>query len=173
MFIIFTGCDRSGKTTLARAYYNYQLKRNSNIEYIHFIAPKTQSEAKEKYFNFINTANLNKLYILDRFYESEYVYAPIYRNYHIDYLEEIEQLLSQKQKALFIYVRTPLQVIQNRLEHIGDDYINIKDINIICSNYEQFFDMTSIPFITINGDYPLNNQLQILERIDSDINLFS
>ena len=81
MILILTGCDRSGKTTLANKLIN-ELERcadtyDKKIEYKHFSNPKTLEEAKQEYFNFINSTNNDTIYVLDRFYECEDIYAPI------------------------------------------------------------------------------------------------
>lgn len=170
MLVIFTGCDRSGKTTLTQAFINYAqqfINKDddiTDIEYKHFYVPSSKEEAEKEYFDYINNVQDNKLYILDRFYESEYVYAPIYRNYSIDYLEAIEELLNKK-NTLFVYMQTPLNTIRKRVNQQGDEYIDIKDVQKICSNFEEFFAKTSVPYITISGDYKLSQQERLLELI--------
>lgn len=163
MVIIISGCDRTGKTTFCN-----QLKtRLTDYEYIHFTAPKTKQEAYDRYLNFINQLNPEKLYILDRFYESEKVYAPIYRNYTIEYNHEFDQLLRNKTQVLFIYVRADLNIIKQRINDVGDDLINIKDIEQICYNYEQYMQNIQLPFITLN-----NNSFKDLQKnVDTSISI--
>ena len=168
MIVIFTGCDRSGKTTLTNAFIEYSKKLSLDVEYKHFCVPTSPEQAKQEYFDYINSVDNDKLYVLDRFYESEYVYAPIYRNYSMDYLQEIEQLLNQKD-VLFVYMQTPFTTIYNRLQELGDEYIDINDIQKICNSFEMFFATTTIPYITISGDYNLEEQTTILQLIYSYI----
>jgi len=148
MVIIISGCDRTGKTT----FCNQLKSKLINYEYIHFTAPKTEQEAYNKYLNFINQLNPNKLYIIDRFYESEKVYGPIYRNYNIQYNYDFDKLLRNKVKVLFIYVRADLDIIKQRINDVGDELVSIKDVEQICYNFEQYMQNIQLPFIILNNN---------------------
>ena len=148
MIIIISGCDRTGKTT----FCNQLKSKLNNYEYIHFSVPATEEQAYNEYLNFINTADSNKLYIIDRFYESEAVYAPIYRNYHIAYHQKFDDLLRKNHKILFIYIQADLNIIKQRINDIGDDFININDIEKICFNYNIYMQSIKLPYIIINNN---------------------
>ena len=177
MVYIFTGCDRSGKTTLAK-----RLSKELNGEYIHFSAPKSLEDGKKEYYNFISSIN-DKTYILDRFYECEDIYAPIYRNYSLNYQDDIEQLLNCH-NVMFIYVKTPLDIIKERIKKCGENFVKWDDLQKVIDNYELFFAKTKIPYIIVSGDYkdinvPINiikkkmNQLIILKQFYKKHNSFS
>lgn len=161
MLLIISGCDRTGKTTLCNSLKNY-LNENftkmlisnfcNEIEYKHFSAPKTKEEGYNTFTNFLNSIKDNVFYIIDRFYECENIYAPIYRNYIINYNQELDKTLRNKHKVLFIYVKSDLDIIKQRITDIGDDYININDIEQIYNNYEKYMQTIQLPYITLNNN---------------------
>ena len=147
MLIIISGCDRTGKSTIAQ-----QLADKLNAVYTHFSYPSSKEEAKQEYYNFIETISLNKMYICDRFYEGEYVYAPIYRDYQLDYSHEIERKIKDTTSALFIYVRADLHVIQDRIKSCGEDYVKDEDIIRVINNYDLFINQLMLPYIILDNN---------------------
>ena len=148
MIIIISGCDRVGKTT----FCNQLRKQLPNYKYIHFTAPKTEQEGYNKYLNFINQLDNTESYIIDRFYESEAVYAPIYRNYTITYRHQFDKLLRDKYKILFLYMKSDLDIIKQRINDIGDDFINVDDVEKIYYNYENYMQSIQLPYLILNNN---------------------
>lgn len=160
MIIIISGCDRTGKTTLSN---NIRSHFSSSI-YKHFQVPASAQAAKDEYFSFLDNIDPNQLYILDRFYECEAVYAPIYRNYTLSYQQEIEQLLREKFNVLFVYVQSDLDVIKQRIINCGEDYVHDDDITKVINNYKQFMNTIKLPYIIAhnNIEQDINSNTQLI-----------
>ena len=154
MLIIISGCDRTGKSTIAK-----QLAEKLNAVYTHFSYPSSKEEAKQEYYDFIEKISLHKTYICDRFYEGEYVYAPIYRGYQLDYSHEIEKKIKSTTNVLFIYVQADLSTIQARIKSCGEDYVKDDDIIKVINNYNSFMNQLMLPYIILD-----NNTLDDLDK---------
>ena len=142
-----SGRDGVGKSTLLKL-----LKNKIEFSTQHFSAPKNLEDGKKEYFDFINIAkeDPNKLYILDRFYEGECTYAPIYRNYTCNYMKEIESELI-KQNGFYIYIKANDETVLKRTRIRGEDFAKEEDFSRIADNYEQFLLDQKLPFIIIDN----------------------
>src|SRR3990167_9589738 len=84
--VILLGCDKTGKSTLAKEFQ--QQLHNSKL--IHFNKPK---KGEDMYLGYMKALmGTKKNLILDRFYPCENVYGPIYRGK--------SQMTQQKERKL-------------------------------------------------------------------------
>ena len=168
MLIIITGCDRTGKSTLC----NQLMKLIADAKYTHFSVPASKEEAKQSYFQFINDIDPKQTYIIDRFYECESVYAPIYRQYDLDYSREIEQYIRNKDRVLYLYLQSDIDVIRERIKKDGEDYVQNDDLEKVISNYQLFMKQLHLPYLMLtnnNSDDMILN-LHIIQVALSRIN---
>lgn len=146
MLVVCAGCDGVGKSTISET-----VCRNLDGKYTHFSAPKNKEAAKQEYFEFINKIEKDKLYICDRFYEGEWTYAPIYRNYTGDYAREIENKIVAVGNYLYVYVTAELDTIIKRTRARGEDFTKEEDFQTILDNYQEFLMDQRLPFTIINN----------------------
>lgn len=172
MFIIIAGGDGVGKSTICKRLM-YAIP---NAEYYHFSQPNplpcqtAMEAAKEEYFNFIDTADPNKNYIIDRFYDSEFVYAPIYRNYSIDYVNEIEHYMQKKAKSVLIYLTADLNVIIDRCNTRGENFVKNDQHTLIKENYDKFLKIQSLPILELDtSNLSVENELKYILRFLDNI----
>lgn len=144
--IVLGGLDASGKSTICNGLKDYY-----NGEVTHFSNPKDLEDGKKQYFNFINKTELDKFYICDRYHDGEWVYAPIYRNYVADYMEELENEIIKKHNYLFVYVKAELNTIIERIKSRGEDFVKPEHYQTIMDNYENIYLMSqNMPFTVID-----------------------
>lgn len=160
MLIIISGCDRSGKTSIATKFVE-----KNKYEYTHFSSPKNKEDGKQQYFNFIANINSYENYLCDRFYEGEFVYAPIYRNYQLDYAPQLEETLLQKTNAMYVYVKADLDIIKKRIKEVGEDFVKDDDLGKVINNYEQFIMNCELPYLILE-----NNNMD-KDKFEETINL--
>jgi uracil-DNA glycosylase family 4 len=150
MLAVISGMDGVGKSTIAQ---NVCEKLNGEIT--HFSNPKDMKDGKTQYFNFLdNIENLSKLYVCDRFHDGEWVYAPIYRNYIANYMDEIENKIIQDNNYLFLYIKAEFDTILERIRVRGEDFVKPEHFKTVIKNFETNFLLEQkLPFITINTTY--------------------
>ena len=154
MIIHITGQNGSGKTTLCN-----NLSKELNLEIKHFDKVKTMEEGKKQYFDFLNNYN-NKDIILDRFHDGEWIYAPIYRNYEANYLNEIENKIKTFDYIL-ILITCDINEISKRLDIRGEDYLKPEHYQLEKDNFIKFINKQTLPYIII--DTTFNNEEQTLK----------
>lgn len=154
MIIHITGQNGSGKTTLCN-----NLSKELNLEIKHFDKVKTMEEGKKQYFDFLNNYN-NKDIILDRFHDGEWIYAPIYRNYEANYLNEIENKIKTFDYML-ILITCDINEIYKRLDIRGEDYLKPEHYQLEKDNFIKFINRQTLPYIII--DTTFNNEEQTLK----------
>lgn len=154
MIIHITGQNGSGKTTLCN-----NLSKELNLEIKHFDKVKTMEEGKKQYFDFLNNYN-NKDIILDRFHDGEWIYAPIYRNYEANYLNEIENKIKTFDYML-ILITCDINEISKRLDIRGEDYLKPEHYQLEKDNFIKFINKQTLPYIII--DTTFNNEEQTLK----------
>lgn len=154
MIIHITGQNGSGKTTLCN-----NLSKELNLEIKHFDKVKTMEEGKKQYFDFLNNYN-NKDIILDRFHDGEWIYAPIYRNYEANYLNEIENKIKTFDYML-ILITCDINEISKRLDIRGEDYLKPEHYQLEKDNFIKFINRQTFPYIII--DTTFNNEEQTLK----------
>ena len=171
MLICISGMDCTGKSTLC----NLLSKKLQNCPVIHFDKPKNKEDGKQQYFNFLQKYDfINQDIICDRFHDGEHVYAPIYRGYESDYLQELEIEL-KKIPFLFINTTANLEVIKQRINNRGEDFVQEEHYQLILDKFNEFLNKQSMPYIKIdtsNGDIDLYIK-KILESINKVNKLFN
>ncbi len=142
MIYHISGCDCTVKTTLCN-----MLNKKLNLEVVHFDKPKNMEDGKEQYFNFLNT--LNKDIICDRFHDGEYIYAPLYRGYTANYLNEFETEL-RKKPYLFVNTYSNLDTIIKRAQKRGEDFVNFNDFEKVLSLFQSYIKTQNMPYIILD-----------------------
>jgi uracil-DNA glycosylase family 4 len=150
MIIHVTGMDATGKSTLCE-----KLVEEYKGQYTHFSNPKNKKEAKKQYFDFLNDIDRLKTYICDRYHDGEWVYAPIYRGYVADYLEEIEnEILNHEvfgHDYCLVFTTAQLQTILNRIKVRGEDFVKEEHYQIVIDNFVNNYLMEQkLPFTIID-----------------------
>lgn len=140
-FIIVEGCDCSGKSSLI-----YNLSKFIDFEYKHFSSPPStlskidqHNYCKNQYYNELKK-DYNKLVVFDRFYFGEQIYAPIYRNYYPDYINDFENKLNNH-NVLLVLVEAKPEIIMKRFDNI---FIQKNDIPKIVNTYKYIFEKSII-----------------------------
>lgn len=148
MITIITGHDGTGKSTLCENIISV----DNSQQYNHFSNPKNLQEGQKEYFDFLKNANVNENYLCDRFHEGEHVYAPIYRGYESNYLDEIEQfMIYLKHNPLLLFVTADMEDIKNRLKIRGEDFVKEEHYQIVYNNFYKFMMKQKLPFSIINS----------------------
>lgn len=143
--ITITGPNGSGKSTIAE-----KLTTLLNTKYKHFDKVKTLEEGKKQYFDFLQELNTNDFYILDRFFEGEDIYAPLYRNYKMNYLNEIEHEIVKDNNFMFAYITADLQTIIDRINIRGEDYVKPEHFGTERQLFDEFIAKQHMPFIIVD-----------------------
>lgn len=147
MILKITGCDCSGKSTLVKA-----LSEKLNWDNIHFDKPKNYEDGKKQYFDFAEKMNMNPSIniICDRLEEGEWIYAPLYRNYKGDYLQEFEKEITRVHDYLMVYVKADLEVILERARVRGEDFVKEDDFSKVLDNFDKYLSEQQLPYIIID-----------------------
>lgn len=133
MNIYLEGSDATGKTTLANILSNeleMLIVKGSSFE----LATSTNEEL---YSHFKKVANLNNA-IVDRSIWSNKIYATLYNDYTIltnEQRNNIEEKMKQN-GDIIIYLTAPEEVIIDRLNERGDDYVSPDMIKPILEEYK-------------------------------------
>lgn len=107
MLIVIEGCDKSGKSTLAKA-----VATTYSLEYKHFGPPKTQDPAKE-YVEFLQQAAAPV--VCDRFYLGELVYGPLLRQREMKRLDQVTlERLCRRHWVRMVLTSLPLDIVTER-----------------------------------------------------------
>lgn len=147
MFIIISGCNCSGKSSLCKKF----LKDNPNFVTQHFENPKNEADGKNQYYTFLDNFNNTENYVLDRFHEGEWVYAPVIRGYTASYLDEIEKRFYQLPSIpFFIYVYADLKDIKERAERRGEDLIQPELFLVERQMFDKFMHNQHLSYCKIN-----------------------
>lgn len=140
--IIVEGCDCTGKSSLI-----FELSKMMQFEYKHFSMPPNNISRKEQhdfckneYFNELDKIKKDEIYVFDRFYFGEQIYAPLYRNYSPDYIDVIEEELN-KMNALLVLVYADEKTVIDRFDNV---FIKRKDISGILNKYSDIFSFSNI-----------------------------
>lgn len=143
MKIIIEGCDCVGKTTLIE---KLKLKYSQSIVKHFFNPPKnlTKEEqhnwCKTEYFNELNYSKFPITMIYDRYYFGEQIYAPKYRNYYPNYINELEEELNKENAYLILLVAN----ISDLHKRFDGKFININDMEEIQKKYNSLFQNSKI-----------------------------
>ena len=146
MLICISGMDCTGKSTIC----NLLSQQLNNCPVIHFDKPKNKEDGKKQYFDFIKSHDfINNDIICDRFHDGEHVYAPIYRGYESDYLQELEVEL-KKIPFLFINTTANLDIIKERIKNRGEDFVQEEHYQLVLDKFNEFLEKQSMPYIKVD-----------------------
>ena len=129
MIIVIQGCDKTGKTTLAK-----KLAQMHNLKYIHVTKPKTDNPQQEYIDIILNNDNVD--IVVDRLHIGQNVYGPLYRNTQIRNFEKLQNLLLQKE-AICIHATNSVQNITNLFEIQNQDFAKKQHVQIIVNKFKQ------------------------------------
>ncbi|SNZ10025.1 Thymidylate kinase [Terribacillus aidingensis] len=159
MLIFIEGTDCNFKSTIAAILseeLNYSVTKGSSFE----LASKGN---KELYVHFRAIADLEKG-IVDRYIYSNLVYASKYRDFSIinnTQKVHLESLLKDKSVVLYLFASD--EVVQQRIEQRGDEYINTKDISELNKSYSKV--MESSGMTVLSFDTSKNSSIEIAESV--------
>jgi len=135
MFIIIEGSDAAGKTTLIKQLkerLGYEVVKGSSFEH----SQCTQEELYNKFDRMVIDYDNNVIF--DRFIYSNYVYASLYGDYAILSAEQrasVEWVINHM--SVVIYLHAPVDVLTERINIRGDDYVKAERIPAILDKYEE------------------------------------
>lgn len=155
--IIIEAPDLAGKTTIIEGLKN---RIPAAVQIKLWTKPKDGSPESlayiygmyDKMFKATKDTEIN--WIFDRYIYSQMVYS--YKRDHDDMKSEELSLLDiklEKERALYVYVDTPLELLKERLILRGDEHITEDDLEILQKRYEQVWERTNISNrIRVPGD---------------------
>ena len=128
--ILLEGCDGAGKSTMAKLLQKltgYEIVSGSNFE----LAEK----GADYMFEFLRELSNRQNIIVDRSWLSNYIYARLYdKNSMTDaQFEELTRMFDEK--SIMIVLTASLDVLVDRINKRGDDYIKTDEIQPILENY--------------------------------------
>lgn len=133
MNYIVVGTDCSGKTSLVNMLSDiteFKIVKGSSFEH----SQCTQDELFEKFIEFTKMDNV----IFDRFHLCNAVYAPMYDDFAMLSDEQrrvIERLM--KDKAILIYLYADDEVLEERFNSRGDEYVTLDKLKYAKGKYEE------------------------------------
>lgn len=159
--IIFSGHDYSGKTTIAKA-----LSKEIGIPYFKDEATLRKFKEGNRFVEYLNDQNYIIQFleqtkysvIIDRAYESEWVYSQIFnRKQNMVLLHAIDYL--------FFLLGTKIIVCEKDLREYEDEVIAIKKIAAIKKKYREFCRWSRCKCLRINtSDENLTSQIKIIKE---------
>ena len=154
MLYIVEGMDLTGKSTFCQ-----ELKRYTNASIYKFNRrPKDDSEVEiqKLHTHYLTVIELltqmnSNIHILDRFHLSQQVYSILRGTDEMNLL--FYDYLEAKIKSiphLLIHCTSPMNVILQRLDQRGDNYINEHQLGLLSMRYEKAFNKSTLNKIQIN-----------------------
>ena len=148
--IILEGVDGAGKTTVADLIAAKYSELGYSVCYLHYSQLKRDpfDEYTEPFLYFAE----NTLVLVDRSYQSELIYAPLYRGasaINLKLLGELETLYLGT-GAVFAHVTAELDAVYDRLSDRGEDYLRTSDVEAVHSAYTDFFEETIVPTAVVD-----------------------
>ena len=137
--VVLEGIDGAGKSTLAKEIFSL-VPKQFDIVMTHRGVPKHGPELE--YMHQLEWLRSNHFMIADRYHVGDLIYGPIYRNESLtkDYwFAAIEEKLNQL-NATKIILLPPLEVILQRLEDRGEDYLQPEHVEKVWNFYNDFAD---------------------------------
>ncbi len=165
MIIVLEGADGSGKSTITQCLHN--MLPLSNIVKLSG-APKhieEQNWMKDIYTDiapFLKTLGKKSIIIMDRGWPSEWVYAPLFKNYMPDYIEQFQFGLHKEVEICYVYLDASPKVLHERIvnekavQQPREEHPDWGTINKIVDRYNEWYNQMSKDFtaqyIKINVD---------------------
>ena len=151
MWIIVTGPDKSGKSTLCKALSYHLLTPIRKCT--HDIQFRDLPDIIKDHFE----ASQGHPYVLwDRWhYPEDIIYGPIVESRPsplMFVMQDIEDGLMHAD-GVFVYVTAEPETISERYQESGDDYLSLEQLHEVSKWYSVFMKTTRIPVITINSSW--------------------
>lgn len=130
MLVIIEGCDKCGKTTLAK-----HIQDTFGFEYLHCSQPGEKGAYRE-YIDLLNSIG-SKNVVIDRFHIGEEVYGPIYRGksgLSEGQFREIEAEINKK-NGILIYCYDSDKNISKRFDEYGETFSKKQKIKEMLNLY--------------------------------------
>ena len=131
--IILEGCDGVGKTTVAQI-----LRNRLNMAIYSPNRPQHKMEGRKQALYLINMMRHSSGLIFDRSHLSEFVYAPLYRNYDARYILDFEI-----PSNTYAFILTA--ITDDLIERFDGEFINTSDIANISAGYFDIFWLSKNP----------------------------
>ena len=151
MLYILTGVDGAGKSTCFEVLKRYL--GNKAIFVKESYTPSVEDRI-ERIYRALNLAESDKVVIYDRASViDDFVYEPILQKKPSAYetvatSEDYDILLEVLRKAKIIHFTCDDEVLKERLEERGDEYISFSDVKAIKKGYAEFFSKNDIePYV--------------------------
>lgn len=128
MVIILEGCDKCGKSTLAKV-----LSEKTGYPIVHFGAPKDRKECDEMFDMYRDYLGTHDDVILDRSWYSDLVYGPIFRgrpSMNNAQVAMLERIVSRKGCVLY-HCYDSAENIMKRVGEQGDEYTTAETVQNI------------------------------------------
>lgn len=160
MILIFEGVDKSGKTTIAKAFaqkHRYYYFKHSNQQLTMQSMNRFKSVVEATFFiDFLSQINLDL--IIDRGIPSEVVYSAVYhRPQNINDIFELDRQFSNI-NSVIIYCEK-----DHDKNTFNDECINYEDIEPLKQAYRTYLKSSSMPSLILNTtNEDLVTQLQII-----------
>lgn len=148
--LIIEGSDASGKSTLIEALRkelkDFLVRKGSSFEH----SQCTNEELFKKFEGLVLSSEyeltgegsidyfMPEKIIFDRFIYSNYVYASLYEDYAIlttSQRKDIEFWINHE--AVVLYLTAPEEILKERLNTRGDDYVKAESIPAILKKYDE------------------------------------
>ena len=175
MIVIFEGCDKSGKTTIAKELSNrlfipYFKKPNEHDIFSGNYIPEYSLIYETRKFLEFYESEVIKDVIIDRDYISEYVYGQIYRSKIYNELN-INTYITEYDKRYYKNGCVIVYCYKNNYKNFTDEFIKENEIDIIKNKYEEFFNCSVNNILFLNTeDENLHNQCNEINNYISKIN---
>lgn len=154
MIIMLEGTDCAGKSTLANRLVEYAQSRGFTAEVRHYGVP--QRHPLEEYEFDLEQMDppTEHLVVFDRYHLGQLVYGGLYQDENLLGMGgawHVNALLERYGTLPFI-VSPPLDVVRQRLEMRGEDYLKSEHVEHVWRTYQQLSDEFSIPLLTSDLD---------------------
>lgn len=145
MRIIIEGLDRVGKSAIlekiAKHYGAISIKNNYR--------PKTEEDSPFVFEMYSYIANLtevdDRIFVLDRFHLSEFVYAGK-RGYEIPdtNLGDFEWDHLGTGHTLLVYITADSEIVKERFAKVGEDYVAPEEVEFLMERYEKYYKLSEL-----------------------------
>lgn len=165
--LIIEGIDGSGKSTLADLV---QAAAANRYNVIREHRGPMKGSVVDEYIKPLFDIGPNDLLIADRWHVGEMIYGPIYRgiSYVDSVIEHIESILDDL-GAVKIIMLTPKEIVKERLEDRGEDFLKEKDFDLVYDFYANFAEERFWEEIWEVNEYTAYQILALIERGKNEI----
>jgi thymidylate kinase len=149
MIIMIEGCDRTGKTTLAK-----MLAEKLGGQVIHTSKPQTDNPYVE-YLEKLASLPRHKILIFDRFYLGEYVYSILWRGgckISSEQFKKLDHVAANLHKAVVIHACASTETIIERCRREGEELLQEDQVEQCADLFNQIIYHTDLPVITYDSD---------------------